>query len=82
MTVKEEMLFDFSLNMPRVLVSGGIVVVDNVKRIVLFSPTQIIVHNGKRYTSVEGEDLVIKELRDERMFIAGELGQIRFFEKL
>ena len=82
MSVKDELLFDFSFNMPRVLVSGNIAIIDNVKRVVLFSEEQIIVHNGKLYTSAEGNNLTIKELREERMLIAGGLEQIRFFERL
>lgn len=82
MTIKEEILFDFALNMPRALVSGNLVVLDHVKRLVLLSETQILVHNGKKYTSVDGMNLVIKELRDERMLITGEVEQLRFFETL
>lgn len=82
MTVKEELLFDFAVNMPRALISGNLLVLDHVKRIVVFSETQIIVHNGKRYTSAEGRGLSIRELRDERMLITGEVEKLRFFETL
>lgn len=82
MSVKDELLFDFSVNMPRVLVSGGIAIIDNVKRIVLFSDSSIVVHNGKQYTAAEGRGLVIKELSGERMMIAGNVEQIRFFSSL
>lgn len=79
MTVKDELLFDFALNLPRVLVSGSTAVVDNVKKLVLLSESQIIVHNGKRYTSLMGSKLQIKELSDERMLITGEMEQIQFY---
>lgn len=82
MTIKEELLFDFALNLPRILMSGELLVLDHVKRLVLLSEKQILVHNGKKYTSVEGENLSIKELRDERMLIVGEVEQLRFFETL
>ena len=32
MTIREELLFDFAVNMPRVLVTGETTVVDNVKK--------------------------------------------------
>ena len=82
MSVKDELLYDFSLNLPRVVISGNIGIIDNVKRIVMLSNEQIIVHNGSKYTSAEGHNLIIKELRDERMLISGELEQIRFFKTL
>lgn len=82
MSFKDELLFDFSINLPRVMVGGNICIIDNVKRLVVFSEKQIIVHNGKKYTSAEGKFLIIKELRDERMIVEGEIEQICFFESL
>ena len=82
MTFKEELLFDFSINLPRVLVSGNMAIIDNVKRIVVFSDTQIIVHNGRKYTCAEGKGLGIRALQDGRMTITGELEQIRFLGTL
>lgn len=82
MTIKDELLFDFAINMPRVLVSGNTVILDNVKKLVLLSENQIIVHNGQRFTSVVGKGLVIKELKDERMLITGDLEQLQFYGTL
>lgn len=82
MTIKDELLFDFALNMPRVLVSGNTAILDNVKKLVLLSENQIIVHNGKQYTSLMGSQLIIKELRDERMLITGDMEQIQFYGAL
>lgn len=82
MTIKDELLFDFAINMPRALVSGNTVILDNVKKLVLLSREQIVVHNGQRYTSVKGKGLMIKELKDERMLISGEMEQLRFFGTL
>ena len=48
--MKDELLFDFAVNMPRVFVSGNTIILDNVKKLVLLSQKQIIVHNGKRFT--------------------------------
>ncbi|MCQ4636318.1 YabP/YqfC family sporulation protein [Anaerovorax odorimutans] len=82
MAIKDELLFDFAINMPRVLVSGNTVILDNVKKLVLLSRDQIIVHNGQRFTSVVGKDLTIKELKDERMLITGDLEQLQFYGTL
>lgn len=82
MNLKEELMLDFSVNIPRIIVAGDLAIVDNVKRIVMMTENQIIVHNGSKYTSVEGDKLVIKELREERMYISGDLEQIRFFSTL
>lgn len=82
MTIKDELLFDFAIQMPRVLVSGNTVILDNVKKLMLLSQNQIIVHNGQRFTSVTGKNLIIKELKDERMLITGDLEQLQFYGTL
>ena len=80
MSIKEELLFDFAVNMPRILVTGRTTVLDNVKKVMLLTDTEITVFNGQRYTSVTGHDFVITQLKDERMLVAGEVEEIRFFD--
>ncbi len=80
MSIKEELLFDFAVNMPRVLVSGSTIVLDNVKKVMLLTDTEITVFNGQRFTSVKGSGFVITQLKDERMLVAGKVEEIRFFE--
>ena len=82
MSVKDELVLDFSINIPRLLICGDMVIVDNVKRIVVFTDTQLVVHNGRCYTSMEGRGLMIQELGEERMIIKGELEAVHFFETL
>lgn len=82
MLIKDELVFDFAVNIPRLVICGDMVIIDNVKRIAVFSDTGIIVHNGTCYTSIEGERLTIKELGEERMIIKGELETVQFFETL
>lgn len=82
MTIKDDLLFDFAVNMPRVLVSGKTTVLDNVKRLMLMTDSEIVVFNGQRYTSVMGNDLIVTELKEERMLISGEIKEIRFFKAL
>ena len=50
MTIKEDLLFDFAINMPRVLVSGKTTVLDNVRKLLLLTDSEIVVFNGQRYT--------------------------------
>ena len=82
MTIKDDILFDFAVNMPRVLVSGRTAVLDNVRKLMLLTDSEIVVFNGQRYTSVTGEDFVVTELKEERMLVSGEVKEIRFFNTL
>ena len=82
MTIKDDILFDFAVNMPRVLVSGRSAVLDNVRKLMLLTDSEIVVFNGQRYTSVTGEDFVVTELKEERMLVSGEVKEIRFFKTL
>lgn len=80
MSVREELIFDFGINMPRILVAGKTAVLDNVKKVMSLTDTEIIVYNGAKYTSVKGRDFVITQLKDERMLVAGEVEEVRFFK--
>ena len=82
MKIKDDILFDFAVNMPRVLVSGRTAVLDNVRKLMLLTDSEIVVFNGQRYTSVTGEDFVVTELKEERMLVSGEVKEIRFFKTL
>lgn len=79
MGMKDEMLFDFSLHMPRVLISGRNGVLDNVKRIVLVSDTSIVVDCGKKFAGVGGVGLTVDWLSEERMLISGEIRSVEFY---
>ena len=68
--------------MPRVLVSGKTTVLDNVRKLLLLTDSEIVVFNGQRYTSVKGTDFVVTELKEERMLVSGEVREIRFFKAL
>lgn len=82
MSIREELLFDFAINMPRVLVTGKTTVLDNVKKVMLLTDCEIVVFNGQRYTCVKGHGFVITQLKEERMLVAGEVEEIRFFTAL
>jgi sporulation protein YqfC len=82
MRLKEDLMFDFALNMPRALVSGNTVVLDNVKRLLLMTDESIVVDNGRRYTSLKGTSLEVRMLKEERMWVCGDIEEIRFFRSL
>lgn len=82
MTIREELLFDFAVTMPRVLVTGETTVIDNVKKLLVMTDQQIVVSSGRRFTSVTGRGFVVTKLKEERMLIAGEVDEIRFFKTL
>lgn len=79
MGMKDEMLFDFSLHLPRILVSGRNGVLDNVKRIVLVSDTSIVVDCGKKFAGVAGTGLTVDWLGEERMLISGDISSVEFY---
>ena len=79
MSLKEELLMDFDLHAPRILVNGERAVVDNVKSLVLLSEEAIIVSCGKKYISVRGRSLSITFLEDERMFLKGNIDAVEFY---
>lgn len=79
MSFKEEMLFDFDLRLPRILVNGDGAVIDNVKSLVMLEENAIIVSCGKRFISVKGQNLAITFLEDERMFLRGTIDAVEFY---
>lgn len=82
MSVREELLFDFAINMPRVLVSGETTVLDNVRKVMLLTDSEIVVFSGAKYTSLKGHGFVITQLKEGRMLVSGEVEEIRFFSSL
>lgn len=82
MSVREELLFDFAINMPRVLVSGETTVLDNVRKVMLLTDSEIVVFSGAKYTSLKGCGFVITQLKEGRMLVSGEVEEIRFFSSL
>lgn len=81
MSIKDELLFDFSMNMPRLLVSGKTGIIDNVKKIISISDTSVIVDNGKKYSIINGTGLVVKQLEEERMLVTGDIRSVEFYSE-
>lgn len=82
MSIKNEMIFDFGLSMPRVLIGGRTAVLDNVKKIVMISDNSITVDNGKSFTTINGKNFVIQEIRDGRVLVEGEIKGVEFYKSL
>lgn len=57
MTIREELLFDFAVNMPRVLVTGETTVVDNVKKLLVMTDRQVVVSTAGAARPFRGMDL-------------------------
>jgi len=82
MRLKDELMYDFSINMPRLLVSGKSAIIDNVKRVVLITEQNIVVDCKGSFTSLVGSEFVVNQLEDERMLVTGEIRKIEFFGSL
>lgn len=77
--ILDEMIFDFNVNLPRILYGGNTVIIDNVKQIILLSDSELTVYCGQRFVSVNGNGLKIQEIEEERVQVAGEVEKIQFF---
>ncbi len=77
--ILDEIVFDFSVNLPRILCGGNTVIIDNVKQIILLSDSELTVSCGRRFVSVNGSGLKIQEIEEERVQVAGEVEKIQFF---
>lgn len=82
MDPKNEILYDFGINMPRVTASGKMAMADNVKRIVFLGENEIILHNGSRYVTLRGRKLTILDFDEERMLVQGEVEEILFSQTI
>lgn len=80
MSIKDELIFDFSMNMPRVLISGRTGILDNVKKILLISDTSIVVDHGNKYSAISGEGLTVEQLEEERMQVSGTIHGVEFYQ--
>lgn len=79
MFIPDELIYDFSIHLPRVLIGGKTGILDNVKKIVLITEQCVIVNCGKRSISINGDHLFVRELAEERMLVSGEIATIEFY---
>ena len=78
MNIKEELAYDFDFTRPKVIVTERIAVLENITAIVMISEKALTVRSGSRYTTVVGEDFVIKEIGEGRLIIEGKVQRVEF----
>lgn len=81
MFVMDELIFDFSVNLPRVLVGGKTGVLDHVRQLLIVTDNNIVAKCGSGYISLSGSDLFIRQLSDERVVVSGEIKTIELFQR-
>lgn len=76
----EEMVREMNLRKPRIVITDEIAVLENVAAIVMLSETAVTVSHGKKYTTIAGSGLMIKEICEGRILIGGEIQRAEFFQ--
>lgn len=84
MKLLDEVIRDFDFSQPRVVVSGMTVILENVTEIVMISEQALTVGSGgrdrRKYTTVTGEDFVIREIGEGRLVIEGKIRGVEFLQ--
>lgn len=80
MNIKEELAYDFDFTKPKVIATEKRAILENITAIVMISEKALTVRSGSRYTTVVGEDFVIKEIGEGRLIIEGNIRQVEFLQ--
>ena len=78
MNIKEELAYDFDFTKPKVIATEKRAILENITAIVMISEKALTVRSGSRYTTVVGEDFVIKEIGEGRLIIEGKVHRVEF----
>ncbi len=78
MNIKEELAYDFDFTKPKVIATERRAILENITAIVMISEKALTVRSGSRYTTVVGEDFVIKEIGEGRLIIEGKVQRVEF----
>lgn len=78
MRIMEEMAYDLDFTKPKVIVTERVAILENITAIVMISEKALTVQSGKKYTTVVGEDFVIKEIGEGRLIIEGKIQRAEF----
>lgn len=78
MRIIEEMAYDLDFTKTKVIVTERVAILENITAIVMISEKALTVQSGKRYTTVVGEDFVIKEICEGRLIIEGKIQRVEF----
>ena len=81
MRIKEEMIQDMDLRIPKILVHGNRGIIHNVKSIEQISDDMIAVNCGKQAVSVQGSGLSISYLEGEQLMFVGLIEAVEFHRK-
>lgn len=79
MFIIDELFYDFSVNLPRVLIGSKTGVLDHVKKLLIVTENNIVANCGSGHVSLHGEDLTIRQLAEERVIVGGEIKTIELF---
>ena len=78
MNIKEELAYDFDFTKPKVIATERRAILENITAIFMISEKALTVRSGSRYTTVVGEDFVIKEIGKGRLIIEGKVQRVEF----
>lgn len=78
MRIIEEMAYDLDFTKTKVIVTERVAILENITAIVMISEKALTVQSGRRYTTVVGEDFVIKEISEGRLIIEGKIQRVEF----
>lgn len=72
-------LDDFDIRAARINISGSVAVIDNVKKIIIMSDTNITVDHGRGQLALYGTQLNAEYIYDGRMRVRGKFEGVEFF---
>ena len=78
MRIIEEMAYDLDFTKTKVIVTERVAILENITAIVMISEKALTVQSSKKYTTVVGEDFVIKEISEGRLIIEGKIQRVEF----
>lgn len=64
---------------PKITASASAAVIENVKRVVMISDTQVTADTGRFFVTASGSGFVISEIWEGRMEIEGDIRGIEFY---
>ena len=80
--IKDELLFDFEIIQPRVLVTDKLVIVDDVSRLIDFTDQTVVSASGKYlFTVISGEKLLIVSFQNSRLVCSGKVSRVEFIHE-
>ena len=78
MKMIEEIAYDFDFTKPKVIATERLAVLENITAIIMLSEKALTVQSGKKYTTVVGEDFVIREICEGRLIVEGKVQRVEF----